>query len=100
MSELTHAAAEREALANRFRHVRLGFPDRVAEGLAPAQAGGNRRRERASGAVRIGRLDARRHKSGELTPVPQEIQGVALEMPALDQDVSGAKGVDAPRRLF
>src|SRR5262245_37579705 len=100
MSELADAAPGGEALSNGPGDVGLGVADRVAEGLSPREAGGDRRRERAAGAVGVARLDPGCAERRECLAVPQEIEGVALQVTALHQDVARAEPVDAPRRLL
>src|SRR5947199_10152723 len=49
------AVAGREPFADGSRHERLALDARIAQRAAPAEAGGDRRRVRACGSVRMGR---------------------------------------------
>src|SRR5512134_2039098 len=60
--EHAHAAARLERLA-----------DGVTEGEAPGEVGGDGRGERAPGAVRARRLQARCREARDLAPVPQDV---------------------------
>ena len=68
------ALTGREAFADGGRHERLALDDRIAQRAAPGEAGGDRRRVRASGAVRVGRVELGRGKAREVAPVPEDVR--------------------------
>src|SRR5438034_370391 len=70
----------------RFRHVGLGGAHRLGQTESLGQAGGDRRRERAAGAMGILRRDAVGGKAHECARLDQEIDALgAAPMPAFDQ---------------
>src|SRR5438046_8845445 len=68
------AVAGREPFADGSRHERLALDDRIAQRAAPGEAGGDRRRVRASGAVRIGRVELGSGKAREVAPVHEDVR--------------------------
>src|SRR6184192_2967366 len=80
------AAAERVGAADRLGQVRLRSPGCLQRAGAEGEAGRDRGRERAPGAVGVAGVDARRAQLLEAAAVEEDVHGVALEVAALDED--------------
>jgi len=87
MVQWTMALAERERMRNRPRHVGLCARDRLDEGIPPGESGSDRRRKRASGAVRIARLDSCRPIFCKSLTVEQQIDDDMVVQQTLEAGV-------------
>src|SRR5205085_1663099 len=83
VAQRTHAATRLEPAADRGGDVRLCLANRVGQLAPEGQARGDRGRERAPGAVRGRRLDARAGESREARAVPQDVGRTVLQVTAL-----------------
>jgi hypothetical protein len=71
--------------ADRFCHIVLGFGDRLREGLTGTKQGGNRRREGASGSMRVASLDPLTREERPAPSIEEQVTGVIREMTAFEQ---------------
>src|SRR4051794_1587558 len=80
------------------REVILRGPDRLLQRQPARQMGGDGGGERATGAVRVLRVYARRFETAHASLVEKHVFGArALKVPALDQDRAGALPVQRGR---
>src|SRR5262245_62038500 len=98
--QLAYPAPEGEALADGARDIGLGIAHGLAERPPLGEARRDGRRQGAARTVGVVGLDARDLVRREVAAVEEQVDRVALEVTALDQDVTRPESVDAPRRLF
>src|SRR6266487_6737954 len=91
--------------ARRMRHsaadVALGATRGIRETVAERETGGDGRRERATGAVRVTAVDTRRAKLMKGVPVEQQIDDFVFSGPVSARDDDGGRShlVNRSRRV-
>ena len=89
------AVTDRQTVADCFGHISLGRLNCVDDGFAVCKMGGNGRRIRATGAVRMRRFDELTLEHIEEPAVIEQVGGALGEqMPALDEDVLATEAMN------
>ena len=99
MVDRPRAAAEHVRTAQRFGEVRLGSLHRFERLLPQGEAGGDGRRKRTAGAVRVPGGDARAAELVRPPSVEEDVHRLALEMAALDEDRARPERLQIAGRL-